>query len=269
MIFTKIGLFGNIYYDFVNVVNEMRDYTAIGGIGNLYHTFVNILGYKPDQIYIDSCIGNDKYTDEIYDFFQGHKNLVYVSDKPNIVSHIKVHTDLNHKSGEVTNKLSEYFQFINDKIRCQWAHLCYLDDLPKFNRHSLAQFRNCANIISVDFCKSNHDLDYLAYIVRYVDYIFMSGETFPGDKVAEYLLRQNKALRIITHTPEGSTLYDKRGIFENNQSKLYNINPLGAGDIFTSCFIHHMLNTDNIDISIRNSHIRTGHILYAKQNEQS
>lgn len=275
MIFSRIALYGNIYYDYIDVNGDYQ-YTAIGGIGNLYNYFNKYTTIREQDIYIESLIGNDKHSEDIKSFFQCSPNLHQIDNVSNIVAHIDVNTHLNHKFVSVNNKLSKHFNAIDLNIKTYWSHFCYLDDLPSLPLETLEQVRRNSRYVSVDFCTGNHDLKYLDYISKYIDIIFISKEHFIGAKLANRLRGSNPNLTIIAHHPCGSDIYAKLYDFSFSFEKIEDVNPLAAGDIFAASYIEHYINnsrnSDTPDTTVKEAviyaHDRTQIALLNKWNEQ-
>ena len=114
-------------------------------------------------------------------------------------------------------------------------------------------------IITADICPGkpvNKDL------LRYVDYLFISDEDIQGG-LSEY----TDATKgwVILHSASGSVVSNGEEEFFYKLPEdlmLKNVNVLGAGDIFASCFLHKLLhNEGDIHNWIEFAHLKTTEII--------
>jgi len=165
--------------------------------------------------------------------------LIYI-DKPAAQRYSKVNLSLvQHQVKMMSSKVS---------------HLIYLNELT---RHDFIPA--LGGIITADICPGkpvNKDL------LRYVDYLFISDEDIQGG-LSEY----TDATKgwVILHSASGSVVSNGEEEFFYKLPEdlmLKNVNVLGAGDIFASCFLHKLLhNEGDIHNWIEFAHLTTTEII--------
>jgi len=165
--------------------------------------------------------------------------LIYI-DKPAAQRYSKVNLSLvQHQVKMMSSKVS---------------HLIYLNELT---RHDFIPALD--GIITADICPGkpvNKDL------LQYVDYLFISDEDIQGG-LAEY----TDATKgwVILHSASGSVVSNGEDEFFYKLPEdlmLKNVNVLGAGDIFASCFLYKLLQEQgDIHTWIEFAHLTTTEII--------
>lgn len=165
--------------------------------------------------------------------------LIYI-DKPAAQRYSKVNLSLvQHQVKMMSSKVS---------------HLIYLNELT---RHDFIPALD--GIITADICPGkpvNKDL------LQYVDYLFISDEDIRGG-LAEY----TDATKgwVILHSASGSVVSNGEDEFFYKLPEdlmLKNVNVLGAGDIFASCFLYKLLQEQgDIHTWIEFAHLTTTEII--------
>ena len=138
---------------------------------------------------------------------------------------IYVDTDNNTR----VSKPNLYLKTNQPKIvEAKWSHILYLNHIK--NLEFVKSIQN--SVLSADVAgKGKFDLDTLL------------------DKVKGC---------VILHSNSGSTIYKKDGTtIVTNHKTIDGVNVLGAGDYFASAFINCMLQTNDIEISIKIAHNET------------
>ncbi|QJT70197.1 hypothetical protein SynMITS9220M01_191 [Synechococcus phage SynMITS9220M01] len=165
--------------------------------------------------------------------------LIYI-DKPAAQRYSKVNLSLTQYQAKI----------FNAKVH----HLIYLNELT---RHDFIPTLD--GIITADICPGrsvNKDL------LKYVDYLFISDEDIDGD-LSDY----TEATRgwVILHSASGSVVSngDKEFFYKLPEDlMLKDVNVLGAGDTFASCFLHKLLqNEGDIHNWIEFAHLKTTEII--------
>tara|TARA_R100000278_G_scaffold122046_1_gene107304 strand:- start:1206 stop:1886 length:681 start_codon:yes stop_codon:yes gene_type:complete len=171
--------------------------------------------------------------------------LIYV-DKPAAKRYSKVNLSLvQHQVKMMSSKIS---------------HLIYLNELT---RHDFIPTLD--GIITADICPGK---SVNMKMLQYVDYLFISDEDIKGS-LSEY----TDATKgwVILHSASGSVVSNGEEEFFYKLPKelmLKDVNVLGAGDIFASCFLYKLLgNEGDIHEWIEFSHLTTTEII-KKQNEK-
>ena len=133
-------------------------------------------------------------------------------------------------------------------------HLMYLNELTRTDCIPALDV-----MITADICPGrsvNKDL------LKHVDYLFISGEDIDGD-LSEY----TEATRgwVILHSASGSVVSNGNEEFFYKLPEglmLKDVNVLGAGDTFASCFLHKLLqNEGDIHNWIEFAHLKTTEII--------
>lgn len=165
--------------------------------------------------------------------------LIYV-DKPAAQRYSKVNLSLVQHQAKI----------IDSSIH----HLVYLNEMT---RHDFIPALD--GIITADICPGksvNKDL------LSYVDYLFISDEDIDGD-LSEYT-NATKGW-VILHSSSGSIVSngDQEFFYKlPEELMLKNVNVLGAGDIFASCFLYKLLkNEGDIHSWIEFAHLKTTEII--------
>ena len=132
-------------------------------------------------------------------------------------------------------------------VEAKWSHILYLNHIKDLEFVKTIQ----NSIVSADVAgKGKFDLD----ILTYIDYLFISDEDIID---LDTLLDKVKGC-VILHSNSGSTIYKKDGTtIVTNHKTIYGVNVLGAGDYFASAFINFMLQTNDIEVSIKIAHNET------------
>ena len=171
--------------------------------------------------------------------------LIYV-DKPAAKRYSKVNLSLvQHQVKMMSSKIS---------------HLIYLNELT---RHDFVPALD--GIITADICPGK---SVNMKMLQYVDYLFISDEDIKGS-LSEY----TDATKgwVILHSASGSVVSNGEKEFFYKLPKelmLKDVNVLGAGDIFASCFLYKLLgNEGDIHEWIEFSHLTTTEIIKT-QNEK-
>ena len=165
--------------------------------------------------------------------------LIYI-DKPAAQRYSKVNLSLvQHRAKIFDSKIN---------------HLIYLNEMT---RHDFIPALD--GIITADVCPGktvNKDL------LQYVDYLFISDEDIDGS-LSEYV-DATKGW-VILHSSSGSVVSNGEQEFFYKlpeEMMLRNVNVLGAGDTFASCFLYKLLrNEGDIHNWIEFSHLKTTEIL--------
>ena len=139
-------------------------------------------------------------------------------------------------------------------IDAKWHHIMYLNKLVDYSF-----IKNIKGIISADITSGVVD-DQMPFLDK-LDYLFISDEDLNID--INKLTKKVKG-KVILHYPSGSVVSDGKNIFTTKTKLLKNIDVLGAGDIFASCFINYMLKNYEIKKAILLSHKKTSEILIEK-----
>jgi len=132
-------------------------------------------------------------------------------------------------------------------VEAKWSHILYLNHIKDLE--FLKSIQN--SIISADVAgKGKFDLD----ILTYIDYLFISDE----DIIDLDILLDKIKCCVILHSNSGSAIYKKDGTtIITNHKIIDGVNVLGAGDYFASAFINSMLQTNDIEVSIKIAHNET------------
>ena len=132
-------------------------------------------------------------------------------------------------------------------VEAMWSHILYLNHIKDLE--FVKSIQN--SIVSADVAgKGKFDLD----ILTYIDYLFISDEDIID---LNTLLDKVKGC-VILHSNSGSTIYKKDGTAIVTKHKTIDgVNVLGAGDYFASAFINFMLQTNDIEVSIKIAHNET------------
>jgi sugar/nucleoside kinase (ribokinase family) len=157
---------------------------------------------------------------------------------------IYVDTDNNTR----VSKPNLYLKVNQPKVvEAKWSHILYLNHIKDLE--FLKSIQN--SIISADVAgKGKFHLD----ILTYIDYLFISDEDIID---LDILLGKIKGC-VILHSNSGSTIYKKDGTtIVTNHKTIDGVNVLGAGDYFASAFINFMLQTNDIEVSIKIAHNET------------
>jgi sugar/nucleoside kinase (ribokinase family) len=165
--------------------------------------------------------------------------LIYV-DKPAAQRYSKVNLSL----------VQHQVKIFESKIH----HLIYLNEITK---HDFVPALN--GVITADICPGksiNKEL------LKYVDYLFISDEDIDGG-----LSAYTEATKgwVILHSASGSVVSNGENEFFfrlPEELMLRNVNVLGAGDTFASCFLYKLLrNEGDIHNWIEYSHLKTTEII--------
>lgn len=165
--------------------------------------------------------------------------LIYV-DKPAAQRYSKVNLSLVQHQAKI----------FNSKIH----HLIYLNEMT---RHDFIPALD--GVITADICPGksvNKEL------LKYVDYLFISDEDIDGG-LSEY----TEATKgwVILHSASGSVVSNGENEFFfklPEELMLRDVNVLGAGDTFASCFLYKLLRSEgDIHNWIEFSHLKTTEII--------
>jgi sugar/nucleoside kinase (ribokinase family) len=267
----RLYLYGDSYFDIVNVDND-RIYTAFGGIGNILHHFSDQM-----DITVDTYVGNDNFGTTIDNIiakktFQScvGKRQQYTTTTTYIqVNTIESSKELKDiKSGTYCNNITPYFN-VSDH---DWFHIMYLDNMKTFHKNK--KFKNFKGSVSADVCSENWWLnENVLHSLYNIDYLFASSENADLEVISKLANKYNTVF--ILHNPEGSDIYYKDEKYSVKvKDSVYQINPLGAGDILCGCFIYFMHKAEDEDLldriafSLMNAHVETTNALKERKNEQ-
>jgi sugar/nucleoside kinase (ribokinase family) len=138
-------------------------------------------------------------------------------------------------------------------IHAKINHLVYLNEMS-----STEFIVELDGIVAADVCsgkKLNKD------ILKYVDYLFISDEDVDDFQT---LVEATKGW-VILHSSTGSVFSNGTEKYSYNipeEKHLKNVNVLGAGDTFASCFLYKLLGgTGNIQDWIEFAHLKTTEII--------
>jgi sugar/nucleoside kinase (ribokinase family) len=115
-------------------------------------------------------------------------------------------------------------------------------------------------IISADICaggKINYE------ILKYIDYLFIADEDL--EISLKELVNLTKGC-VICHSSNGSIVAGKDYWKNFEITKIDNLNVLGAGDYFAISFIINMLESANLELSIKKAHTDATNYLLRKNN---
>ena len=169
--------------------------------------------------------------------------LIYI-DKPAAQRYSKVQLSLVEHQAKIFGSKIHHLIYLNELTRT--------DFIPALD-----------GIITADICPGksisntvNKDL------LNYVDYLFISDEDIDCD--LSYLASVTKGW-VILHSSSGSVVSNGEKEFFYKlpeEMMLKNVNVLGAGDIFSSCFLHKLLqNEGDIHTWIEFAHLKTTEII--------
>lgn len=146
------------------------------------------------------------------------------------------------------------FQYSAKIFTSKIHHLIYLNEMSDKNFIS-----ELDGIVTADICLGK-SID--KSLLGQVDYLFISDEDIEGD-LSEYV-EATKGW-VILHSSSGSIVSNKDSKFSYklpNELMLKNVNVLGSGDIFASCFLYKLLmNEGNIQTWIEFAHLKTTEII--------
>ena len=171
--------------------------------------------------------------------------LIYI-DKPAAKRYSKVNLSLvQHQVKMMSSKIS---------------HLIYLNELTRYDFIPALD-----SIVTADICPGK---PVNMEMLQHIDYLFISDEDIKGS-LSEY----TDATKgwVILHSASGSVVSNGEEEFFYklpDKMMLKDVNVLGAGDIFASCFLYKLLReVGNIHEWIEFSHLTTTEII-KKQNEK-
>ena len=122
---------------------------------------------------------------------------------------------------------------VNTIINSKWSHIVYINQLPDLE--FIKEVRKTSQIISADISVGGKiPNEYL----KYIDYLFISDEDI--DRPLEDLVKLVNGW-VILHYPNGSISTNGTETIKCETDIIKNLNVLGAGDTFASCFILEML----------------------------
>ena len=227
----SVGLYGNSYSDTICYLdnypeeNKTNDMSFVeskqGGIHNVRRG-------------LDIC--SSDITVNLQPMMLSQAIILFNKDKSTRTSLVK-----NLEDGEIECNV----------IEADWHHICYIDNLTKITEQNIKDMKKTGKV-SVDFCVGLSD-DNLS-LLKNVDYIFGSKENFTKTDT-DKIMDLNPDVKIMLHDKQGTDLYGKspRYVVEY-KDVVENINPLGAGDYYASCFIIQTLENQNISDTILASH---------------
>jgi sugar/nucleoside kinase (ribokinase family) len=166
--------------------------------------------------------------------------------EPTTIGTALIYVDTNNNTR--VSKPNLYLKVNQPKVvEAKWSHILYLNHIKDLE--FVKSIQN--SIISADVAgKGKFDLD----ILTYIDYLFISDEDIID---LDVLLDKIKGC-VILHSNSGSTIYKKDGTtIITNHKTIDGVNVLGAGDYFASAFINFMLQTNDIEVSIKIAHNET------------
>lgn len=148
---------------------------------------------------------------------------------------------------------------INTLSKTKWSHIVYINQLP--NLEFIKDVRNTSDIISADISVGGKiPNEYL----KYIDYLFISDEDI--DRPLKDLVKLVNGW-VILHYPNGSTTTNGKQTIKCETDIIENLNVLGAGDTFASCFILEMIKGNKIEQSLNMAHSLTYKILKEKNEK--
>jgi hypothetical protein len=214
----SVNLYGHLVVDKIFVNSEFNE--SLGGIANVWNGLSKV---EPDfniQL-LPTAIG---------------EAIIVVDTKSNRRVGKAI---LNKKTLSVHPKTAD------------WHHIAYINQIT--NLSFLDQLDG--GLISADITKENpkNCIPFLSSI----DFLFISKEDLFDDIISISKLTKGW---VIAHDPYGSIFSDGENIQEfriPTDQILTDINVLGAGDLFASCFISNYLKTKDLQSSIKNAHKNT------------
>jgi sugar/nucleoside kinase (ribokinase family) len=285
----NLSIYGNIILDNVYYISDFRNgtsniiekkYTSVGSIGNMLAP----LG-KDITIQILSKVSND---------YEGNKILSLLSENISEKTSIDVQISSNNKTSNALI-VSDIFKNTRtsmvewgicrtidniEAIKGDWVHFMYLDTLDNLGCTSLSKMDK-NKIISADLCLGKHSQEQTEKIMNmleYIDYLILSDveaksltsgqkngiwRSYCMEEAAKIISKKVKKM-VIIHSPHGSITCDKDGIIQTYSSEFISskrMNVLGAGDLFASSFIKKMIESHDVDKSIKYAHKNTTLIL--------
>lgn len=140
-------------------------------------------------------------------------------------------------------------------VNSRWNHVLYVNNLLDISFVS-----NLKGTISLDLSVgAPPSLD----VLKYADYLFLSDEEEFMD--FDEMVKLIKGC-VILHSSDGSLVYDGKSKRLFSTDKIYNINVLGAGDIFTANVINNILGGFDIYTSVENAHKETYNALLKRKS---
>jgi sugar/nucleoside kinase (ribokinase family) len=223
-----ISLYGHLTHDIV--FDGFKQTHSLGAIANLWDVIVNI---------------NPSISINIQPTMIG-KALILVDKESKI------------RVSKPNMNLIENNQ-INTLIKTKWSHIVYINQLT--NLEFIKDVRNISDVISADISTGGKiPNEYL----KYIDYLFISDEDI--DRPLEDLVKLVNGW-VILHYPNGSISTNGKNTIKCETQIINNLNVLGAGDTFASCFITEMLKGNNIENSLNLAHSLTYKILKQKNEK--
>jgi len=166
--------------------------------------------------------------------------------QPTVIGEALIYVDKNR---------AERFSAVNLNMKTKepviqdsrWNHVLYINNLP--NTDFLKSLK--LGITSADICRGEKLKD--LSILKNIDILFLSDEDnfYDMDELRSYVKKY-----IILHSKNGSNIYSKSGSILNTKVEVIeNVNVLGCGDMLAANFINYYLQTNDVETSIKNSHI--------------
>ena len=148
---------------------------------------------------------------------------------------------------------------INTIVNSKWSHIVYINQLP--NLEFIKEVRKTSQIVSADISVGGKiPNEYL----KYIDYLFISDEDI--DRPLEDLVKLVNGW-VILHYPNGSISTNGNETIKCETDIIKNLNVLGAGDTFASCFILEMLKGNKLKHCLNTAHSLTYKILKEKNEK--
>lgn len=151
------------------------------------------------------------------------------------------------------------FQTIPSIFDSRWHHILYLNELKNIDFITKID----TGIVSVDFCRGKKLKN--VNVLKLVDFVLISDEDIFMDlKDMSSIVKKG----VLMHHKAGSIYYSKgKKMFENQVDVIENVNVLGCGDMFASCFINNFLKRNDIDDAIKVSHSYVTNVLTEDNDE--
>lgn len=223
-----ISLYGHLTHDIV--FDGFRQTHSLGAIANLWDVMVNL---------------NPSLSINIQPTMIGKALILVDKDAKTRVSKPNMNLIQNNQ--------------INTLTKTKWSHIVYINQLP--NLEFIKDVRTTSDIISADISVGGKiPNEYL----KYIDYLFISDEDI--DRPLEDLVKLVNGW-VILHYPNGSTSTNGKDTIKCETDVIENLNVLGAGDTFASCFILEMLKHNKIEHSLNTAHSLTYKILKEKNEK--
>lgn len=196
----------------------------------------------------------------LWDIIMNLNPSISISIQPTMIGKAMILVDRKSKTrvSKPNMNLIENTQ-INTIIKSKWSHIVYINQLP--NLEFIKKLRKTSDVISADVSIGGKiPNEYL----KYIDYLFISDEDI--DRPLDELVKLVNGW-VILHFPNGSISTNGKETIKCETQIINNLNVLGAGDTFASCFILEMLKHNEIEQSLNTAHSLTYKILKEKNEK--